>query len=316
MKKQKILVVILSILLLLPILILPATAAEQIFGGTARVSADYSVIVWNSQKYIRVSSSDIAYLQNTQSIDDLALEPSEYDHIMYVSADASEYAIGLTLEYNEGGYVNYYYIREDKLDEYNDIITNGADSFSVIGYGYDSLETEVTRSALYSNPTEVSGSYVARYSAVALVEYTAFDGDIELASRGYIFKGENDSFYYVDEYQFGAGAERFEPIAERDTVTIYKITDDELVSVLKQQSGYNDIFLEIEGSVGFFVFSVIIFAIVLGFVPLLAAIASFILGFFARKGYKKFFFTVAGLCLLAAFVTLIAVILCVLFYIL
>lgn len=316
MKKQKILVVILSILLLLPILILPATAAEQIFGGTARVSADYSVIVWNSQKYIRVSSSDILYLENTQPIGDLALDPSEYDHIAYVSASANDYAIDLTLEYTEGGYVTYYYIREDKLDEYNDVIKNGADSFWVSMYGFGSADIEVTRSALYSNPTTVSGSYVARYLTVAQVSCTAFDGDIELVSRGYIFKDENSSFYYVDEYQFGAGSERFEYIGERDTVTIYEITDEELVTALKNQSDYNDIYLEIEGSVGLFIFSVTVFAVALGFVPLLAAIVSFILGFFAKKGYKKFLFTVAALCLLAALVTLIAVIVCILFYIL
>ena len=226
MKKQKFLVVILSVLLILPILVLPASAAI----GTARVNADYSAITWGGHNYFRVDSSDIAYLPNTQPIYDLALANEEYKHVYSVSAVANKYAIQLTVSYIEGGYVNYYYIRDDKLDEYNNIVANGGNTFSVyLGYGFNEKTVTLSRSALYSNPITMTGSAVARYEGNIWVEYSALDGNIDLASRGYIFEDENGTFYFLDEYQFGTGVNRYGSIGERDTVTVYEITDKRLL---------------------------------------------------------------------------------------
>lgn len=311
MKKQKFLVVILVCIILLPIIVLPASA----LGSTAYVNEDYTEITWGSHKYYRVNSSDIVYIPNAQTVTDLKLADAEYEHVHYINATANDYAIELSLEYNGGGYVTYYYIRDDKLDEYNSILANGGDTFLIyLGY-VDGVENmTVSRSVLYSNPNTMTGSKIARYERYIWVEYSALDGQVELVSRGSIFEDENGKFYYLDDYQFASSAQNI-PIAERDTVTVYEITDKKLIQALTQEPDYDSDydFSDTDGAIGIVVFSVTVFAIVLGVIPLVVALVSFILGFFAKKGYKRFFFTVSLLCLMASAVTFITVILCIIF---
>ena len=75
MKKQKFLLVILSVLLLIPILSVSVSA----FGWTAKVNSDYSAITWNGHNYIRVNGANISYVYDTEFIDDLLLPEDEYD---------------------------------------------------------------------------------------------------------------------------------------------------------------------------------------------------------------------------------------------
>ena len=312
MKKQKFLLVIISILLLIPLFSLPASALST----TARVNSDYSAITWNGHNYIRVHGSNISYVYG-EYISDLALPQSEYDHVMYVSTCANEYAIELSLEFNEGGYTTYYYIREDMLDEYNDAITNGGGELSIYyGWlGFGSGETEVvSRESLYTEPITMKGHELARYSSMVYVDQSIFDGKIELCSRGYIFKDENERFYFLDYYQFGNTFYIGTDVWQNDTVTVYEITDEKIIDALTDDVDTDTDYSDDSGIVGYFIFSDVVFALALGVLPCIIGLASFIIGFFAKKGYKKFFFIISALCVLAAIFTFIAVLLSVIFF--
>lgn len=314
MKKQKLLLVILSVLLLIPILSVSVSA----FGWTAQVNSDYSAITWNGHNYIRVDSSHISYVNGGEYINDLALPQSEYDHVSSVGAYGSEYAISLHLQFNQGGYVSYYYIREDKLDEYEDALKNGTGEFSVyLGWiGFGSNETiSASRDSLFSNPVTMKGHEVARYQTIVYVDQTIFDGTLELASRGYIFKDENGRFYFLDYYQFDNYAYIGMDISNNGTMTVYEITDKDIIDALSDDTHGNNNYYDVQtGTVGYFIFSEVIFALALGVLPCVIALASFILGFFIKKGYKKFFFIISALCVLAAVFTFIAVLLSVIFF--
>ena len=314
MKKQKFLLVILSVLLLIPILSVSVSA----FGWTAKVNSDYSAITWNGHNYIRVDSSHIAYVNGGEYISDLALPQSEYDHVSSVEAYGNEYAIELHLQFNQGGYTSYYYIREDRLDEYENALKNGTGEFSVyLGWiGFGSNETiSASRDSLFSNPVTMKGHEVARYQNIVYVDQTIFDGTLELASRGYIFKDENGRFYFLDYYQFDNYSYIGMDVSENDTVTVYEITDKDIIDALSDDTHGNNNYYDVQmDTVGYFIFSVVIFAIALGVLPCVIALASFILGFFIKKGYKKFFFIISALCVLAAVFTFIAVLLSVIFF--
>ena len=313
MKKQKFLLVILSVLLLIPILSVSVSA----FGWTAKVNSDYSAITWNGHNYIRVNGANISYVYDTEFIDDLLLPEDEYDHVNYVNAYGNDYVIELDLEFNEGGYATYYYVREDKLDEYNNAIKNGSGKFSIyLGwlYGFGSETIDISRDSIYSNPVTMKGHEVARYSTMVYVDQTIFDGSLELDSRGYIFKDENGRFYFLDYYQFGDYA--YNHVSQADTVTVYEITDKEIIDALSDNanSNTNNAYLDDSGTVGYFIFSEAVYAVALGLLPCIIALASFIIGIFAKKGYKKFFFIISALCILATVFTFISVLLSVIFF--
>lgn len=314
MKKQKFLLVILSVLLLIPLLSVSVSA----FGWTAQVNSDYSAITWNGHNYIRVDSSHIAYVNGGEYIRDLALPQSEYDHVSSVEVYGNEYAIELHLQFNQGGYTSYYYIREDRLDEYKDALKNGTGEFSVyLGWiGLGSNETiSASRDSLFSNPVTMKGHEVARYQTIVYVDQTIFDGTLELSSRGYIFKDENGRFYFLDYYQFDNYSYLGMDISNNGTMTVYEITDKDIIDALSDDTHVNNNYYDVQtGTVGYFIFSVVIFALALGVLPCVIALASFILGFFIKKGYKKFFFIISALCVLAAVFTFIAVLLSVIFF--
>ena len=310
MKKQKLLLVILAVLLLIPMLSLSVSA----FGWTAKVNSDYSAITWNGYNYIRVNGQDIAYVYDAEFIDDLLLPDGEYDHVRYVNANGNEYVIELELDFNEGGYATYYYVREDKLDEYNNALQKGSGEFSIyLGwiFGFGSEDMDISRDSIYSNPITMKGHEVARYSNIIYVDQTIFDGTVELSSRGYIFKDENGKFYFLDYYQFDDHA--YNHVSQADTVTVYEITDKEIIDALTDDA-YTDYYSDDTGTVGYFIFSEAVYAVALGLLPCIIALASFIIGIFARKEYKKFFFIISALCILAAVFTFISVLLSVIFF--
>lgn len=306
MKNRKFLFTLILIAILLPTLVITASAK-----GGAVVSEDYSTVTYDGNTYIRVDPSHIDTVNDTDSVYDITFEGSNKHSISDTYLYANDTALKLTVFYKSGGDGSYAYVRDDLLDEYADFVKNGGDRYKIdLYYGL----VDVASEEIFGQKMIFKGYELNYYNSIGGVYTTGLDGAVSSCFRGHVFSDTDNNFYYVDYYQFGERLTR-EDLAMQESVTVWKITDADAVEEIElymdefsHDIGYDD---DPFVDDGMFVPGLIILAIALGLLPLAIAIVSFVFSRKAGAPYRQYLRAVSICCLVAFVVTLITVIICI-----
>ena len=309
MKNRKIILSILTVVLLLPMLVLPASALGEI-----EVAEGLESLIYNGDTFVRVDSADIYSVNDTVTVYNVSFSDADADAIVSAIAHANDSAIELCVDYELGGSGIYYYIRSDLVNEYRKAFLEGCNKCEI---NFDLEAYRIKFSSLHGEELTIKGYELDTFpNFEAYVLPLCFDGDVTLFEKGYIVSNYKGEFFYVDQYQFGeymnSGALSF-----CKTLTVWRITDKGTLEILKSATDnddyYDDDYYDNDYDEGLnaFIPGLVIFGAVLGLLPLAGGIVAFIASSKAKAPYKKYLRTVAIFCLAAAAVTIATVILCV-----
>ncbi len=305
MKKIRSISAIILVSLLISLLIIPASAS----GDSAAVSADYSYVEYNGNKYVRVNNDTIYSLGTSNLVYQIEFKGGD-SMISYSALKANESAAELSIEYKTGGYVYYYYVNETKLEHFNTYIQNGGDSTLAISFHMTTVSSD--RNDFFASELVISGYELNYYSMEGDVFSPVFNKDINILT-GYLISDEDGSFYYVDYLRSsdGSGAS----LDMQKEVKIWKITDKELIEMLTEalNEGYYDGDLspdDFDDTEGGLATGIILLSVILGMIPLVGAIVFFAFSIKCDKEYKRRLRLISAICLSAVVITLITVIVC------
>ncbi len=308
MKIKKILFTVLIFVLLFFALTIPSAAFGE---PSITVSEDYSYVTYNNEKYVRVDPSYTSIL-NTAWIYDIEFEGSSQDAVSACDAYANDSAIELSVTYKDGGSWYYIYINEKCLNEYNSIFKNGCDTYK---FGFDHLTTlNIGSEKLFGKKTVIKGYEFNYYQHIGDISSTCFDGDI-LISNGYLLTNAAGELFYYDYYRSVAVNNGSDP-SLNEKVTVWQITDESTVLTVNTfisdgtipdgDISFDEDFEEGDG----LVFGLVVFVFVLGVVPLIAGIVSFVFSLKADKQYKILLRVISALCAATFVIAIVTMIIC------
>ena len=295
MKTRKILFALIIFSLLVSLMALPSAA---LFGNyRITVSEDYTYLTYEGEKYIRVESSFSVI--NTVYTEDIRFEGGDAK-VDWCEAEANGSAVRLYVDYTDGGSGTYMYLKESLLDDFNEFFTNGGDSYT---FEVSRGSLDIDRDDLYASPLFVKGYELNYYSYVGPINTTGLDNTLFM-SCGYIMKNADNEYFYVNDVSQNTD------LTMQSEVTIWQITDQQVISeihgIVFGVIWDNDGDVEIDG--GGLIFGVIILALVLGALPLVAGIVTFILSLKKDKQSKTLLRIISALCAAAFVITLVTII--------
>lgn len=295
MKTRKILFALVILSLLVSLMALPSAA---LFGNyRITVSEDYSYLTFEGEKYIRVELSFSVI--NTVYTEDIRFEGGDAK-VDWCEAEANGSAVRLYVDYTDGGSGTYLYIKESLLESYADFLTNGGDSYT---FEVSRGSLDIDRDDLYASPLFVKGYELNYYSYVGPINTTGLDNTLFM-SCGYIMKNADNEYFYVND------ASQNTDLTMQSSVEIWQITDEKVISeihsILFDEPWSNDGDVEFEGEG--LIFGIIIFSLVLGVVPLVAGVVTFILSLRKDKQSKTLLRIISALCAAAFVITLVTII--------
>ena len=301
--KKKILFAIVSVVTVISLLCLPVFATSD---SPLRISEDYQTVEYNGKEYVRVDGYPVITGDNWDNISDFDIDLTATQEREIESIYASDYGsiIEIELFYNKGGYELYYYIREDRLE---DLLSfqNGDPFLYECEDTYIDVYFTASPDQLKSNPVTMKGYEISYYNRYVEIYGNSEDGRFQ-KHCGYIMHDYEDNYYFVDFYQFGAKEAQNFYAPDHENVTVYKITDKEILSALDTSGDFIDIVGE--GDLPLAIISGIILAMFLCATPIVAAILCLVFSRKARKPYRKMWRTVALLLFAAAVVFIITAI--------
>ena len=295
MKTRKILFALIIFSLLVSLMALPSAA---LFGNyRITVSEDYTYLTYEGEKYIRVESSFSVI--NTVYTEDIRFEGGDAK-VDWCEAEANGSAVRLYVDYTDGGSGTYMYLKESLLDDFNEFFTNGGDSYT---FEVSRGSLDIDRDDLYASPLFVKGYELNYYSYVGPINTTGLDNTLFMPC-GYIMKNADNEYFYVNDVSQNTD------LTMQSEVTIWQITDQQVISeihgIVFGVIWDNDGDVEIDG--GGLIFGVIILALVLGALPLVAGIVTFILSLKKDKQSKTLLRIISALCAAAFVITLVTII--------
>ena len=295
MKTRKFLFALVILSLLVSLTALPSAA---LFGNyRITVSEDYSYLTFDGEKYIRVESSFSVI--NTVYTEDIRFEGGDAK-VDWCEAEANGSAVRLYVDYTDGGSGTYLYIKESLLESYADFLSNGGDSYT---FEVSRGSLDIDRDDLYASPLLVKGYELNYYSYVGPINTTGLDNTLCIPC-GYIMKNADNEYFYVKDENPNTD------LTMQSEVTIWQITDEKVISeingIVFGVIWDNDGDVEIDG--GGLIFGVIILALVLGALPLVAGVVTFILSLKKDKQSKTLLRIISALCAAAFVITLVTVI--------
>lgn len=295
MKTRKFLFALVILSLLVSLTALPSAA---LFGNyRITVSEDYSYLTFDGEKYIRVESSFSVI--NTVYTEDIRFEGGDAK-VDWCDAEANGSAVRLYVDYTDGGSGTYLYIKESLLESYTDFLSNGGDSYT---FEVSRGSLDIDRDDLYASPLLVKGYELNYYSYVGPINTTGLDNTLFM-SCGYIMKNADNEYFYVKDENPNTD------LTMQSEVTIWQITDEKVISeihgIVFSVIWDNDDDIDFEGDG--LIFGVIILALVLGVVPLVAGVVTFILSLKKDKQSKTLLRIISALCAAAFLITLVTII--------
>ena len=283
--KNKICILITVIIVLTSLLCLPISAAE---GDLLSISEDYQSATYNGKLFIRIDDSyTISQGERSIAEDHIELTEEQSLEISTVYANVSDRFLSVELNFNKGGYAIYTYIDSAYIDEFEAFINGSGDEF-VFYREYYGNSVDIKHDMLFGEEITMKGYQISYYDLNSNSVYTMDESNYYQKECGNIFKDENGEYYYVDYYQFGPEyAKSFDP-SEHETVTVWKITDQSLISKL------NVIFIEIElddydseTPTIMLVLCAFVLCVALGVLPLIAFVLCLSFSFKAKAPYNK-----------------------------
>ena len=295
MKTRKFLFALIIFSLLVSLMALPSAA---LFGNyRITVSEDYTYLTYEGEKYIRVESSFSVI--NTVYTEDIRFEGGDAK-VDWCDAEANGSAVRLYVDYTDGGSGTYMYLKESLLDDFNEFFTNGGDSYT---FEVSRGSLDIDRDDLYASPLLVKGYELNYYSYVGPINTTGLDNTLFMPC-GYIMKNADNEYFYVNDVSQNTD------LTMQSEVTIWQITDQQVISeihgIVFGVIWDNDGDVEIDD--GGLIFGVIILALVLGALPLVAGIVTFILSLKKDKQSKTLLRIISALCAAAFVITLVTII--------
>ena len=296
MKTRKILFALIIFSLLVSLMALPSAA---LFGNyRITVSEDYTYLTYEGEKYIRVETN--FSIINTVYTEDVFFEGGNDAAVNWCEAEANGSAVRLYVDYTDGGSGTYMYLKESLLDDFNEFLTNGGDSYT---FEVSRGSLDIDRDDLYASPLLVKGYELNYYSYVGPINTTGLDNTLFMPC-GYIMKNADNEYFYVNDVSQNTD------LTMQSEVTIWQITDQQVISeihgIVFGVIWDNDGDVEIDG--GGLIFGVIILALVLGALPLVAGIVTFILSLKKDKQSKTLLRIISALCAAAFVITLVTII--------
>lgn len=296
MKTRKFLfaLVILSLLVSLT-----ALSSAALFGNyRITVSEDYTYLTYEGEKYVRVETN--FSIINTVYTEDVFFEGGNDSAVDWCEAEANDTAVRLYVDYKDGGSGTYMYLKESLLDDFNEFLTNGGDSYT---FEVSRGSLDIDRDDLYASPLLVKGYELNYYSYVGPINTTGLDNTLFM-SCGYIMKNADNEYFYVKDENPNTD------LTMQSEVTIWQITDEKVISeihgIVFSVIWDNDDDIDFEGDG--LIFGVIILALVLGVVPLVAGVVTFILSLKKDKQSKTLLRIISALCAAAFLITLVTII--------
>lgn len=295
MKTRKILFALVILSLLVSLMALPSAA---LFGNyRITVSEDYSYLTFEGEKYIRVELSFSVI--NTVYTEDIRFEGGDAK-VDWCEAEANGSAVRLYVDYTDGGSGTYMYLKESLLDDFNEFLTNGGDSYT---FEVSRGSLDIDRDDLYASPLLVKGYELNYYSYVGPINTTGLDNTLFMPC-GYIMKNADNEYFYVNDVSQNTD------LTLQSSVEIWQITDEKVISeihgIVFGVIWDNDGDVEIDD--GGLIFGVIILALVLGALPLVAGVVTFILSLKKDKQSKTLLRIISALCAAAFVITLVTII--------
>ena len=296
MKTRKFLFALVILSLLVSLMALPSAA---LFGKyRITVSEDYSYLTLDGEKYVRVETNFLVI--NTVYTEDIRFEGGNDAAVDWSYADTNDSAVSLYVDYTDGGSGSYLYVKESLLESYDDFLTNGGDSYRLeVSRG----SLDIDRDDLYASQISIKGYELNYYSYVGQIHTTGLDNTLRM-SCGYIMKNADNEYFYVND-----GNQNTDPTMQ-STVKIWQITDEKVISgihgILFDEPWNNDDDTDFEG--GGLIFGIIIFSLVLGALPLVAGVVTFIMSLKKDKQSKTLLRIISALCAAAFVITLVTVI--------
>ena len=305
MKTRKIFLSILTVVLLLSLLALPANAL-----GGIEVAEGLGSLTYNGEKYIRVDSSNVSSVNDTMNVYDVSFSGADEDAMVYAIAYANDSAIELYVDYDLGGSGYYYYVRQDLLDDYNQALSGKATQGEMY-LEFDSVG--ITIPSLRGEKRSIKGYELDAFPTfIGYVYPICLDGDVTLYDMGFVVSTFEGEYFFVDQYQFGEYMGQSE-LNFRDTVTVWRITDKDIIKEIEDSSFgfFEDDYDDFDEDLNMFIPGLIIFGAALGLLPLAAGIVTLIASLKAKAPYKKYLRTVAIFCFAAAAVTVVTIVICI-----
>ena len=296
MKTRKFLFALVILSLLVSLMALPSAA---LFGNyRITVSEDYTYLTYEEEKYIRVETN--FSIINTVYTEDVFFEGGNDAAVNWCEAEANGSAVRLYVDYTDGGSGTYMYLKESLLDDFNEFLTNGGDSYT---FEVSRGSLDIDRDDLYASPLFVKGYELNYYSYVGPINTTGLDNTLFIPC-GYIMKNADNEYFYVNDVSQNTD------LTMQSEVTIWQITDQQVISeihgIVFGVIWDNDGDVEIDD--GGLIFGVIILALVLGALPLVAGIVTFILSLKKDKQSKTLLRIISALCAAAFVITLVTII--------
>ena len=349
---KKIISVISVILISVFCLGLTAISVPETKGKIATISEDLQVIQSGKEKFYRINSNDIefdyivvddeeyVYDENTIVYEDKVVV--EYADEMYefqLSENqkktieniedcslGSEVYIDIVIYYKDGTSLSgLKFLNEKYLDEYNDLIENGSDTYLVDFIFPDNNFVNIPKAALFNSDNKTTIKTDDFFDECYV--YIENSSKIFRIEQGSIITYK-DEFYYRDNKENGLKSEFVDGVHntiyhekstvhntiyhEKSTVSVYKITDENTINKLKeaQEKYYEDDFGFLFNEKLAESISKVLFVVIFGILPLAVLVLSIVICVrSSKKAYKKICITTSVLSVTEIISFIIAIVL-------
>lgn len=269
------------------------TLFESYIGIDYEIDGDYY------EAYDSVISTDDYDIINYA---DYKLTEKQEETVKSVDVSGDDIIVYLTVYYKDGTSLYLDLLREDYLDDYDNLLSEKYANYEVDFEYPDGNIVKVDRKVLFENEKQAVNS--EEFYADYMTQFVYLHSDdgalsyqpglvVKLGDDFYYFSYEENNMYPDYEYSF------FDLYWSETDVYVHKITNEQVVTELQdaEQAYYEDDFgvfenEELANSISYF-FLILIF----GVIPGIVFVVSLVFAIIKKKTYRKLLFTVCGFTL-------------------
>lgn len=285
-------IVILSVLALC----VPAMAAAQ--PGT--ISEDFKEVYYQGETYVMLNTGS----QMSVNVDwsqklTIQLTQAQKQEVSEVTATAGKNVVIVHFRFENGANEYVSYLNSKQIATYENMEKGVAEYYELVAEN-DTFPTDpikVSPEKLLANPVSVKGISLAQYTLYPVEGYSL---DEELScTMGYLIYCDKDTVYYLSCYGFEEGYVTEPNLMLYDTVTVYQITDAELLKQLCETEESDEV-SEMSDTAEYIIVGIL--SVMFIVIPAVIGIVFMVLSFKATQPYKKYFKAISALLWCSAIV--------------